>query len=143
MERVEFSPQAGTKQSGISSDEMEHKPGESLCKLPFPARQNLDHRCGEIVKSQPRRYVKVLEGGERELTDGFTRFMLHYHFRAEFCNPAAGNEKGSVENRVGYSRHNAFVPVPTVTSFEEFNEWLGVLFTPFPQPFIEIGRAHV
>ena len=68
--------------------------------------------------------VKVLEGGERELTDGFTRFMLHYHFRAEFCNPAAGNEKGSVENRVGYSRHNAFVPVPTVTSFEEFNEWL-------------------
>lgn len=56
MERVEFSPQAGTKQSGISSDEMEHKPGESLCKLPFPALQNLDHRCGEIVKSQPGRY---------------------------------------------------------------------------------------
>ena len=56
MERVEFSPQAGTKQSGISSDEMEHKPGEFLCKLPFPALQNLDHRCGEIVKSQPGRY---------------------------------------------------------------------------------------
>jgi transposase len=68
--------------------------------------------------------VKVLEGGERELTEGFTRFMLHYRFRAEFCNPAAGNEKGNVENKVGYSRRNAFVPVPTVTSFEEFNEWL-------------------
>ena len=68
--------------------------------------------------------VKVLEGGERELTDGFARFMLHYRFRAEFCNPAAGNEKGNVENKVGYSRRNAFVPVPTMTSFEEFNEWL-------------------
>ena len=68
--------------------------------------------------------VQVLENGERVLTEGFTRFMLHYRFRAEFCNPAAGNEKGNVENKVGYSRRNAFVPVPTVTSFEEFNEWL-------------------
>ena len=68
--------------------------------------------------------VKVLEDGERELTEGFTRFMLHYRFRAEFCTPAAGNEKGNVENKVGYSRRNAFVPVPTVTSFEAFNEWL-------------------
>ena len=25
---------------------------------------------------------------------------------------------------MGYSRRNAFVPVPTVTSFEAFNEWL-------------------
>lgn len=68
--------------------------------------------------------VKVLEGGERELTEGFTRFKLHYRFQAEFCNPASGNEKGNVENKVGYSRRNAFVPVPTITSFEEFNEWL-------------------
>ena len=68
--------------------------------------------------------AKVLEGGERELTEGFTRFMLHYRFRADFCNPASGNEKGNVENKVGYSRRNAFVPVPTVTSFEEFNEHL-------------------
>ena len=68
--------------------------------------------------------AKVLEGGERELTEGFRRFMLHYRFQADFCNPAAGNEKGNVENKVGYSRRNAFVPVPTVTSFEAFNEWL-------------------
>lgn len=37
--------------------------------------------------------VKVLEGGERELTEGFLRFKLHYRFQADFCNPAAGNEK--------------------------------------------------
>ena len=68
--------------------------------------------------------VKVLEGGERELTEGFLRFKLHYRFQADFCNPAAGNEKGNVENKVGYSRRNAFVPVPTITSMEEFNEQL-------------------
>ena len=68
--------------------------------------------------------AQVLKGHDRVLTDGFTRFMLHYRFRAEFCNPASGNEKGNVENKVGYSRRNAFVPIPTITSFEEFNETL-------------------
>lgn len=67
--------------------------------------------------------VKVLEDGKRELTEGFSRFMLHYRFRAEFCNPAAGNKKGNVENKEG-SWHNAFVSVPTETFFEAFNEWL-------------------
>ncbi len=68
--------------------------------------------------------AQVLEGGERVLTEGFTRFMLHYRFQADFCNPAVGNEKGNVENKVGYSRRNAFVPVPVITSFGTFNEWL-------------------
>ncbi len=66
--------------------------------------------------------AQILEGTERKLTDGFTRFMLHYRFEADFCNPASGNEKGNVENKVGYSRRNAFVPVPTITFFDEFNE---------------------
>jgi hypothetical protein len=68
--------------------------------------------------------AQVLKGTERVLTDGFSRFMLHYRFQADFCNPASGNEKGNVENKVGYSRRNAFVPVPTITSFEAFNETL-------------------
>lgn len=68
--------------------------------------------------------AQVLKGTDRVLTDGFTRFMMHYRFQAEFCNPASGNEKGNVENKVGYSRRNAFVPVPMITSFETFNEQL-------------------
>lgn len=68
--------------------------------------------------------AQVLKGTERVLTDGFNRFMLHYRFRADFCNPASGNEKGNVENKVGYSRRNAFVPVPIIASFEDFNEHL-------------------
>lgn len=68
--------------------------------------------------------AQVLKGTERILTEGFTRFMLHYRFQADFCNPASGNEKGNVENKVGYSRRNAFVPIPTITSFDDFNTWL-------------------
>ena len=67
--------------------------------------------------------AQVLEGTERILTDGFARFMLHYRFEADFCNPASGNEKGNVENKVGYSRRNFFVPVP-VTDFDAYNEQL-------------------
>lgn len=69
--------------------------------------------------------AQVLKDSERVLTDGFTRFMFHYRFQADFCNPASGNEKGNVENKVGYRRRNAFVLVPVITSFEEFNERLG------------------
>ena len=44
--------------------------------------------------------------------------------RYTLCNPAKGNEKGNVENKVGYSRRNALVPVPTITDFAAFNEGL-------------------
>lgn len=65
--------------------------------------------------------AQVLEGTERVLSEGFRRFMLHYRFEAEFCNPAAGNEKGSVENKVGYTRRNLLVPVPVIEDFELYN----------------------
>jgi hypothetical protein len=68
--------------------------------------------------------VEVLKGGERILCDGFIRFKLHYRFQTVFCNPAKGNEKGNVENKVGYVRRNMLVPVPTITDFDEFNEKL-------------------
>jgi len=68
--------------------------------------------------------AQVLSGGKRVLTEGFTRFMLHYRFKGVFCNPAAGNEKGNVENKVGYSRRNFFVPVPMIDDFDAFNKQL-------------------
>jgi len=65
--------------------------------------------------------AQVLKGTERIITDGFYRFMLHHRFHADFCNPAKGNEKGNVENKVGYTRRNMLVPVPVITDFEAFN----------------------
>ena len=51
----------------------------------------------------------------------FSQFRGHYRFEARFCNPYAGNEKGSVENAVGFLRRNLLVPVPSVGSLEELN----------------------
>ena len=68
--------------------------------------------------------AQVLEGAERVITDGFYRFMLHHRFKADFCNPGKGNEKGNVENKVGYTRRNMLVPVPTITDFDAFNDEL-------------------
>ena len=61
---------------------------------------------------------------ERKLTEGFKRFMEHYNIEPVFCNPAAGWEKGNVENKVGYERRNMFVPVPTILDFSAFNKRL-------------------
>ena len=71
--------------------------------------------------------IKILEEGKRELTEGFTRFKLHYRFETDFCNPASGNEKGNVENKVGYGRRNFFVPIPVIDDFDEYNTELLVL----------------
>ena len=67
---------------------------------------------------------KIFEGGERELTDRFTRFQEHYGFHPYFCNPDAGNEKGGAETKVGYSRRNLLVPMPRFISLEQYNQQL-------------------
>lgn len=66
--------------------------------------------------------AQIGKGHERLLTDGFYRFKIHHRFEAEFCNPSKGNEKGNVENKVGYDRRNMLVPVPTIEDFTVFNE---------------------
>lgn len=54
----------------------------------------------------------------------YLSFSAHYAFSLDFCNPASGNEKGLVENLVGYSRRNFLVPVPRVNDIEELNQKL-------------------
>lgn len=66
--------------------------------------------------------VKVKAHGERQLTEMFRLFKLHYGFEAEFCNTGAGHEKGHVENKVGASRRNWFVPLPVMTSWDQINQ---------------------
>ncbi|MFU0782625.1 MAG: IS21 family transposase [Thermoanaerobacterium thermosaccharolyticum] len=48
----------------------------------------------------------------------------HYAFKMEFCNPGKGNEKGLVENLVGWVRRNILVPVPRVKNINELNQVL-------------------
>lgn len=68
--------------------------------------------------------TKIKKHGERNLTNGFMRFAMHHKFESAFCNPGKGNEKGSVENKVGYHRRNFFVPVPEFKDLEDYNKKL-------------------
>lgn len=68
--------------------------------------------------------VVGINGHDRKLTERFQRFCLHYGFEARFCNPDSGHEKGNVENKVGYSRRNFFVPEPEFDDIEEYNRRL-------------------
>lgn len=63
----------------------------------------------------------LLQGHSRTEQEAFTHFRSVYRFEAIFTNPAAGWEKGSVENLVGYGRRTFLVPIPEVGSLEEVN----------------------
>ncbi|MDD7112827.1 MAG: IS21 family transposase [Coriobacteriaceae bacterium] len=54
----------------------------------------------------------------------FSQFKGHYRFESRYCNPYSGNEKGSVENAVGFLRRNLLVPVPSFGSMAELNRSL-------------------
>ena len=67
---------------------------------------------------------KVLKREKRDLTDSFIKLKEHYCFNAVFCNRNAGNEKGNVENKVGYHRRNLLVPMPEFKDLAEYNKEL-------------------
>ena len=67
---------------------------------------------------------KVVGPNERELTREFLRLESHFLFAHRFCRVGRGNEKGHVENLVGYGRRNFMVPVPAFGSFAELNAHL-------------------
>jgi transposase len=67
---------------------------------------------------------RITGGNERTLTREFLRLESHFLFTHRFCRVARGNEKGHVENLVGYARRNFLVPVPAFASFTELNAHL-------------------
>ena len=67
---------------------------------------------------------RILQGRAREEQQGFVALRSHYLFESRFCSPGKGNEKGIVEDGVGYVQRNFLVPMLKVTSFQELNEQL-------------------
>ena len=83
------------------------------------------------IGRSPRELVldNATEAGRRvrgEVTEShlFSLFRAHYRMGSRYCNPNSGNEKGSVENAVGFLRRNLLVPVPRVGSLDELNALL-------------------
>lgn len=63
-------------------------------------------------------------GAEIRASALFRRFAAHYGLDYSLTNPYSGNEKGSVENKVGALGRNLFVPVPQVWDVRAYNERL-------------------
>ena len=67
---------------------------------------------------------KVGRGKQRTVNKRFQAMVSHYLFEAEFCNPAAGWEKGQVEKQVRDMRHRLWQDAPAFKSLVALNAWL-------------------
>ncbi len=65
--------------------------------------------------------AKLIGRHERGLTREFLRLQSHFGFGHHFCAAYEPQEKGNVENGVGYVRRNFLVPVPQADSWEGLN----------------------
>ena len=66
----------------------------------------------------------VFVGRERAYNRRFLQMCSHYLVEPVACTPAAGWEKGQVENQVGLVRERFFTPRLRVKSYDELNAWL-------------------
>ena len=87
-------------------------------------------RALELLGGVPRRMTldnlkqavkRILEGRNREEQDAFLSFRTHYLIDSNFCNPASGNEKGSVENLVGLAQRYIVGPNREARTWDELN----------------------
>jgi len=67
---------------------------------------------------------RVGRGKQRDVNARFRAMTSHYVFEPEFCNPAAGWEKGQVEKNVRDSRHRLWQVMPVFNDLDELNQWL-------------------
>jgi len=66
----------------------------------------------------------VFVGKDRLYNRRFLQMCSHYLVEPVACTPAAGWEKGQVENQVGLARERFFTPRLRFKSYEELNVWL-------------------
>ena len=83
--------------------------------------------------------VSIEAHGERKLTDMFMRFAMHHRFKAEFCNPDSPQEKGNVENKVGYLRRNLLLPPPKIEAQDDLDKLNQRLLE---DCMADLGREH-
>ena len=79
----------------------------------------------------------VLRGKDRSFNARFLQLCNHYLLEPTACTPAAGWEKGQVENQVNEIRQRLFRPRPKFADLAAFNTWLESQCTELAQ-----RRAH-
>ncbi len=68
--------------------------------------------------------TKILQGKDRTFNRRFVQLASHYLVEPVACTPAAGWEKGQVENQVSFMRNRIFVPRVKCANLAELNQWL-------------------
>jgi len=66
----------------------------------------------------------VGRGKVRQVNIRFLAMANHYVFEPDFCNPAAGWEKGQIEKNVRDSRHQVLQGMPDFPALAALNDWL-------------------
>lgn len=74
-----------------------------------------------IIFDNAKVAVKEGSGLNAKVQEKYKAFAAHYAFKCDFCNIAAGHEKGLIEGLVGWVRRNIFVPIPKVDTLDELN----------------------
>ena len=91
------------------------------------------NRAFAVLGGVPRRGIydnmktavdRVRSGKARDVNVRFAAMVSHFLFEAEFCNPAAGWEKGQIEKNVQDARHRLWQPTPAFPSLQALNDWL-------------------
>jgi len=77
-----------------------------------------------VVYDNDSALVKKIIGNEKHQTSFSLSLEEHFGIESHFCNVAAGNEKGAVENGVGYCRRNFLAGCPSFCSWNEANQYL-------------------
>jgi len=67
---------------------------------------------------------RIGRGKVRDVNARFRAMVSHYLFDAQFCNPAAGWEKGQIEKNVQDARRRIWQSVPAFQSLAALNDWL-------------------
>ena len=67
---------------------------------------------------------RILRGKERDFNRRFEELASHYLFEPVACTPAAGWEKGQVENQVRTVRRRLFTPTRKAASLDDLNHAL-------------------
>jgi hypothetical protein len=67
---------------------------------------------------------KVGRGKQRLVNARFRAMVSHFLYESEFCNPAAGWEKGQVEKNVRDARHRLLHDAPAFADLAALNDWL-------------------
>ena len=91
------------------------------------------NHCLRALGGTPRRGIydnmktavdKVGRGKQRQVNARFRAMVSHFLFESDFCNPAAGWEKGQVEKNVRDARHRIWHTAPRFSDLLALNTWL-------------------